>query len=374
MSQGDGLSSDQIAEVSVGIKVDTAGVTAGMAQAEQAVRSSAQKMNAATETTNQQFRTLNSTIKGAIGGFYGFVSIVTRTVGVIGLLAGGLAALGAAFTHPIRKAAEMREAFLSLRRATEQTFADMASDAKATGDPLEEAFKKADDAAADAVAAARKLRRENDITKEQYRALIDTIEALRQAERARAYEEEKARKNFEASAKKEEQERERRLKQIQKEAEIRREFTDLRERQAREAAEAAGARQEDRMKGLGDQFKSIRDRNPFVAIDNAIKDAGKNIDAAISGAGSPVEAGIAAMFGAAIIKGLKDQKRAMEREFRDAIASGINAALQQQASAAGVQGTTVLLRDIGLQVGSIRNSIPREYTGPIQGVPGGMGN
>lgn len=373
MSQAGGPGGDRIAEVSVGINVDTSGLKAGMAQAEQAVTSSAQKMNAATETTNNQFRALNSGIKGVVGGFYGFVSIVTRTIGVIGLLAGGLTALAAAFAHPIRKANEMREAFLALRRATEEAFADMASDAKATGDPLEEAFKKADDAAAEAIATARKLRRNNDITKEQYRALIDTVEELRQAERKRAFEAEAARKNFEASSKKDDEERARRLKQHEEQGAIRNEFRELRSRQAHEAAENAASRQEDRMRGLGQQFKSIRDRNPFVAIDNAIKDAGKNIDAAISGAGSPVEASMAAMFGAAIIKGLQDQRKAMEREFRDAIASGINAALQQQAGAAGVQGTTVLLRDIGLQVGSIRNSIPREYTGPIQGVPGGMG-
>lgn len=65
--------------------------------------------------------------------------------------------------------------------------------------------------------------------------------------------------------------------------------------------------------------------------------------------------------------------KARAREIGESIGGAINAALQQQAGAAGVQNTTVLMKDIGLQVGSIRNSIPREYSGPVQGVPGGMG-
>jgi len=71
----------------------------------------------------------------------------------------------------------------------------------------------------------------------------------------------------------------------------------------------------------------------------------------------------------AFIRGM----RRRSNEIGEAIASGITSALQQQANAAGVQNTTVLLSQIGLSVQAIRATIPRDFAGPLPGIPGGGG-
>jgi len=66
-------------------------------------------------------------------------------------------------------------------------------------------------------------------------------------------------------------------------------------------------------------------------------------------------------------KGFQDAEDDIRRVMGDAISG----ALAQQASAAGVQNTTLLLRDIGMAARSIQMTIPRDFTGPMQGLPNG---
>lgn len=141
---------------------------------------------------------------------------------------------------------------------------------------------------------------------------------------------------------------------------------------AQDQAEYADEKQMDRLKRIGSTANAMARENPFFANAQDIEQIKDTMAKAIKNARDPVEALLAAQFGAAVIKGLEKDRSRMVAAFRDIIGDGINGALQQQANANGVQNTAFLLRDIGVVVQGIKASLPREYTGPVPGLPPGV--
>lgn len=141
---------------------------------------------------------------------------------------------------------------------------------------------------------------------------------------------------------------------------------------AQDQADYANEKQMDRLKRIGSAANARARENPFFANAQDIEQIKDTMAKAIKNARDPIEALLAAQFGAAVIKGLEKDRSRMVAAFRDIIGDGINGALQQQANANGVQNTAFLLRDIGVVVQGIKASLPREYTGPVPGLPPGV--
>lgn len=329
---------------------EVANVNANLNEAvriERMVAGEMQTMNVAVEAGQSRWSRYREGIRGVTFAFTQFLSTAMRIVGVLGLMTGAVAAVVSIFTSYERRVKasrdrtnELTESLQEMTRSHMEQTQGLAGELKRINEQYDEFLRN-----------VAKDAKSGDISKSKANELRARTEAMREIaleEANRAEVMRTLRQNSDLGEERDKANIEKQIERRQRLAEIENEFKELREEQARGAADVEEERFNRRLERLRSMMREVdptferRERNNFIAQ-------------AWMEAKTPIEQAMIAGLGAAFEKADKNK---LAELMKGALESALQAS---NSSTFGAQHQTTLLRDINMKLQAIQASIPRSH-------------